>query len=173
MPGGPAAGATQYFFGPDSTMTTTPDRTLTLDDVRALFQRHDLRCTRQRELVYAALAESKAHPTAEDLHLAVHATDPGLSLATLYNTLEAFLACGLGRKLPAADGSGPCRYDADTAPHVHLATDDGRVLDVPPDLSERLLACVSPELIGEIESRMGVRVRRLNVQVVAHAPREA
>jgi len=143
--------------------------TPTTTEIRDSFHRHDLRCTRQRELVFGALAASTAHPTAEELYLAVRAQDPGLSLATVYNTLEAIVSCGMGRKISTA-GSGPCRYDADISPHVHLATGDGRVVDVPDDLSARLLAGLCPKVVHELEQRLGVSVSWLNLQVVVQGP---
>ena len=138
-----------------------------MQTVRELFARHGLRCTKQREQVYEALAATKLHPTAEELFHAVRALEPGLSLATVYNCLEAFLQCGLARRLACPSGSGPCRYDADISDHVHLATADGGLVDVPPDLSERLLSYLSPEAVAELEHRMGVRVSGVSIQVVA------
>jgi Fur family peroxide stress response transcriptional regulator len=137
----------------------------TLDEIRDLFQQRQLRCTRQREVVYAALAGTTAHPTAEELHGLVASVEPGLSLATVYNTLEALTECGLARRLPG--GAGCCRFDAVTAPHVHVTTRDGRLIDAPADLSQRLLGGLSPELLKELELRMGVSIDHLNVQIVA------
>lgn len=137
----------------------------TAQQIREMFQRSDLRCTRQRELVYGALCEMMTHPTAEELFARVH--DEGLSLATVYNTLEAMTAAGLCSRIPCPTGAGACRYDAVTRPHAHVTTPEGRVLDLPADLSERLMAGVPPDLVAEIERRMGVRVDRVNVQVVA------
>jgi Fe2+ or Zn2+ uptake regulation protein len=138
-------------------------------NVRAIFDKHDLRCTRQREQVYLALMNTDAHPTAEELFQLVGAAsegeDAGLSLATVYNALEAFMGCGLVRRIPCPSGSGACRFDADTTDHVHMATQDGKLLDVPEDLSERLLANLPPELLAELERRMGVRVRGVSLQV--------
>ncbi|MEC9373006.1 MAG: transcriptional repressor, partial [Planctomycetota bacterium] len=71
---------------------------------RTLFARHGLRCTRQRLDVYTALAAAKDHPTAEDLYFRVRAEQPGLSLSTVYNTLETFCRHGLCRRLPTAEG---------------------------------------------------------------------
>jgi Fur family transcriptional regulator, iron response regulator len=140
-------------------------------NVRAIFDEHQLRCTRQREQVYLALMSTNAHPTAEELFQLVAAAsegeDAGLSLATVYNALEAFTACGLVRRIPCPSGSGACRFDADTSDHVHVATEDGRLVDVPPDLSERLLATLPPEVLAELERRMGVRVRGVSLQVAA------
>lgn len=143
------------------------------EHVRDLFRQCDLRCTRQRELLYAALAASKAHPTAEELYHTIQGCDPGLSLATVYNTLEAFIQNGITRRIPGIEG-GPCRYDADTTQHVHAVTRDGAVRDVPTDLSARLLEGLSPDVLREIESRMGVSIARLNVQIeVAPDPQAA
>jgi Fe2+ or Zn2+ uptake regulation protein len=142
-----------------------------MSSLREIFDQHGLRCTRQREQIYLALASTCSHPSAEELFQMVSATgcsgdEPGLSLATVYNALEAFTACGLVRRIPCPTGSGACRYDADTSDHVHLATEDGRVLDVPPDLSRKLLANVPAAVLQELEARMGVRVRNVSVQVV-------
>jgi Fe2+ or Zn2+ uptake regulation protein len=131
---------------------------------RQIFDAHALRCTRQREVIYSALAASTAHPTAEDLFSLVRAAEPGISLATVYNTLEALTECGLARRIPCPSGSGACRYDADMTEHAHIATHDGRVMDVPQDLNQRVLDALPTSLVDEIEKRTGVRVRAVNVQ---------
>ncbi len=135
--------------------------------IRELFERHALRCTRQREQIYEALACTKSHPTADELFQAVRASEPGLSLATIYNTLDAFTECGLVRRLPCPSGSGPCRYDADVSDHVHMALRDGRLVDLPHDLSGQLLASVPAGVLKELERRFGVHVAGLNMQVLA------
>lgn len=132
---------------------------------RSLFRRYGLRHTRQRELVYAALASTMTHPTADELYQKVHAKDSGLSLATVYNTLDALVECGLCRRMPTSQGAGPCRFDADISAHVHVATADGRVVDVPVDLSRRLLAGLDRGVVAEIESRLGVPLGEISVQV--------
>jgi len=136
-----------------------------MDQVRALFHKNDLRCTRQRELVFSALASTTAHPTAEELYHAVRGIDAGLSLATVYNTLEALVERGLSRRI--SNGSGPCHYDADMQPHVHVSLRDGAVRDVPDDLSEKLLAGLTPEVMKELEQRMGVKIASIGMQIAA------
>ncbi|HEY3418206.1 MAG TPA: transcriptional repressor [Armatimonadota bacterium] len=87
------------------------------------------RMTRQRAAVYTALRGTRAHPTADELFLLVRADLPGISLATVYNTLEALVACGLALKLA---GEGPARYDADCSLHGHARCRRcGRVADLP------------------------------------------
>ena len=137
--------------------------------IRALFERHGLRCTRQRQVLYEALAAEKCHPTADELFQNVRASEEGLSLATVYNTLEAFTQVGLVRRIPCASGTGPCRFDADTTEHVHLATADGKIVDLPHDLSQKLLAGIPSSARADVETRLGVQVRGLTVQVVGGA----
>lgn len=140
-------------------------------DVRSLFSRHGLRCTRQRENLYKALASVKSHPTAEELFQMVSPTlGDGLSLATVYNTLEAFTERGLCRRIPCPGGA--CRYDAQMHDHVHVTTTDGRIFDVPEDLSRALLAGVPSATLREVERRLGIRVSGLSVQVVARGPHD-
>ena len=139
--------------------------------MREVFERHGLRCTRQREQIYSALACTEDHPTVDELFTRVRECEPGLSLATVYNTLEAFTECGLVRRIPSQAGAGPARYDADTSEHVHLTTTDGRVVDVPDDLSSRFLEAMPAPVLAELERRLGVRIGSVNVQLVAELRR--
>jgi Fe2+ or Zn2+ uptake regulation protein len=134
--------------------------------VREALERCGLRCTRQRELIYAALLCTRGHPTAEEILSLVRAEDSGLSLATVYNTLDALTECRLVQRIPCPSGHGPCRFDAITSNHVHVALDD-RVIDLPEDLSVRLLAHVPAALLRELEERLGVRVAGVRIQITA------
>lgn len=136
-----------------------------MDDIRQAFRDAGLRHTRQREAVYAALAATDAHPTAEELHELVKLDEPGLSLATIYNSLEALSDAGLCRKLPC--NGGPTRFDADLSDHVHVVLPDGRVLDLPPELAREILAAVPAGLKSSLETRTGVSMCGLGVQLVA------
>jgi Fur family peroxide stress response transcriptional regulator len=139
--------------------------------VREVFERHGLRCTRQRERIFDALACTTSHPTAEELFQAVHDGEPGLSLATVYNTLEAFTECGLVRRIPSPGGA--CRYDADTSDHVHVTTPDGRVMDLPEDLSAQLIEALPAQVLADLEKRLGVKVGQVNIQIVSEARQRA
>lgn len=138
---------------------------MTPDSFRSLCTSRGLRCTRQRHAVYAALCASKSHPTADELFRAVRADLPGVSLATIYNTLETFTLAGLCRRLPSAP-SGPQgnRYDADTFEHAHVMTADGRILDLPEDLSRRLIALIPDDLIAQVRLLAGVQSTRISLQ---------
>jgi len=139
---------------------------------KELFQRHHLRCTQQRLAIYEALKESQSHPTADALFNMVKPRTQRLSLATVYNTLEALCEAGLVRKLPTTNGC--CRYDADITPHLHLrCTDTGEIRDVPDDLSRELMDQLPQEVLKSIERTMGVKIDRVNVQIMARCPRRA
>jgi len=136
-----------------------------MEDVRAKFTKSGLRCTRQRLAIYRALCSTKSHPTADELHHMVAKPDLHVSLATVYNALEAFAAAGLCKKLPTISGS--VRYDADMSEHLHFRSDaDGRIRDVPPQLGERLLRNMPEQILREIERELGVCVERIQIQLV-------
>jgi Fur family peroxide stress response transcriptional regulator len=75
------------------------------------------RYTEQRAAVFHFLAVSRSHPTAEDVFVGVREDVPGISLATVYKSLEAIVGCGLAHKLSFGDGSA--RYDGNPDPHYH------------------------------------------------------
>lgn len=124
-----------------------------------------MRPTRQRELIFSTLASTDTHPTAEELFAMVRESDPGLSLATVYNTLEALNQAGLCQKLPPIGHGSAWRYDADTSEHVHATMPDGRWVDLPHDLSDRLLASLDKDSLAAIETATGARVARIAVQL--------
>ena len=88
------------------------------------------RFTEQRAAVYRFLSGTTSHPTADDVFREVRAEVPGISLATVYKSLETLVNCGLAAKLTYGDGSA--RYDARMDQHHHarcLSCD--RVMDIP------------------------------------------
>ena len=134
-------------------------------DLKQLFIEKKLRCTKQRLEVYAALASTRCHPTAGELHRLVQSTSPGTSLATVYNTLEALCKVGLVQKIPTNNGC--CRYDADTREHLHVSVSEtGEVVDVPADLSTKLLDRIRLNVVSEIERELGLDVDGVNLQLV-------
>lgn len=138
---------------------------------RDLFHHRGLRCTRQRELLFDALRATTAHPTADELLSSLGGKSAEMSLATVYNTLDALEGAGLVRRLPSRRGNAPARFDADVSSHVHVSTADGRVIDLPHEISERIMAAVPSELLDEVEQLTGVRVSGLHVEVLGIAPR--
>ena len=135
------------------------------DELQRLFVRQGLRLTPQRSAVYGALASSSSHPTADDLYRQVSLAHKGISLATVYNTLEAFCRCGLAKKLPTESASS--RYEAATHNHLHLRdTRTGRVLDVPDDLSEAILDNLPRQAIDALQRRLHFKVKHIKIELI-------
>ncbi|MEO0963945.1 MAG: transcriptional repressor [Planctomycetota bacterium] len=129
-----------------------------------------LRGTRQRLAVYDALEAARSHPTADELHalLVEQEPDRAVSLATVYNTLEAFCRVGLAQKLPGRHGS--TRYDIPRNQHLHLKDRlTGDITDVPDHLSQAILSRLSPQALAEIERDLGFRIERIELNLVGQA----
>lgn len=148
---------------PASKSFATP---LSSEELKLTFAHHGLRMTRQREAVFQALNCTHSHPTAEELLGQVHKIDPEVSQATIYNTLEAFVGCGLARRIPSPNSGGACRYDADIAEHVHLILDDGRVMDVPMDLSQQLIDAIPQSVLDELARRTGIELSGIKIELM-------
>ncbi|MFV1987910.1 MAG: Fur family transcriptional regulator [Gemmatimonadota bacterium] len=87
------------------------------------------RFTVQRAAVYEVLSGTSMHPTADDVFTSVRGDVPDISLATVYKALEAFVSCGVARKLSL--GAGPARYDSRTDDHEHIrCLSCGQVQDI-------------------------------------------
>lgn len=136
-----------------------------------LFAKHGMRCTKQRVEVYRALLSHDGHPTADELRGWMSSGCGAgeacvedaccVSRATVYNALEALCVAGLCRRLPLPGGA--CRYDGDLSEHCHVVREDGAVVDVPCDVSERLLRALPAGEVKSIERAMGVRIERLSL----------
>jgi len=126
-----------------------------------------LRCTRQRQAVYDALASARNHPTADELHDALLSLDPDqpVSLATVYNALEAFCRAGLAQKLPGHHGS--TRYDIPRNQHLHTKDlDTGHIKDVPDHLSDSILKKLDPQTLATLEQQLGFTIDRIELNLV-------
>lgn len=89
-----------------------------------------LRSTRQREHVYRVLLQKRDHPAADEVFLRAKRGMPGISMATVYNCLDALVKCGLVR-LVVLD-RGATRYCPNMTEHCHYyCAECGAVFDVP------------------------------------------
>lgn len=130
-----------------------------------VFRRHGLRCTRQRAVIYDALRATQAHPTADELLGFVRSAEPGLSLATVYNTLEVLAEHGLVHRIASPRGNGPSRYDADLGRHLHVTLPDGRVLDLPDEIAESILDAIPADLSQRLSALLGEEVGPVHVEL--------
>ncbi len=92
-----------------------------------------MRMTPQRRAIFEQLSGNREHPTAEEIFRAVRRRHRGLSLATVYNTLETLAR--LGEVVRHGMGTGAERFDPETRPHHHFVCSGcGAVEDVFGDL---------------------------------------
>src|SRR3954467_1061913 len=97
-------------------------------DIRDTLRGHGLRATPQRLGVHGALHDPGRHATAEEVLDRVHGTVPGVSLPTVYATLELLADLGLALRVHAGRA---VRYDPRADAHHHLAcTACGSVTDL-------------------------------------------
>jgi Fe2+ or Zn2+ uptake regulation protein len=106
------------------------------------------------------------HPTAEEIHSAVKATIPHISLATVYKSVEALEACGVVTRLAGGAGSSSARFDARGDCHYHLrCLRSGEVEDLETPFDPDLVAKLDPELKAKLEAR-GFHVTGYRLEVV-------
>jgi Fur family peroxide stress response transcriptional regulator len=100
-----------------------------------------LRATPHRELVYRVLLARMDHPTAEELFARSKLELSGISLATVYNCLEALVNCGLVKQVQL--DRGPCRYCPNLHEHAHLHDESSGFItdiEIPPQIAAQLRA---------------------------------
>jgi len=99
-----------------------------------------LRPTAQRETVYQVLLSKRDHPTADEVFARVKDVMPTISLATVYNCLEALVHHELVRAVNFE--RLPTCYCPNLRPHAHFHDEAGSTLDIelPADMLEQLRA---------------------------------
>lgn len=91
-----------------------------------------LRFTAQRRHVYNILLDKRDHPSAEEVFMRAKQEMPDISMATVYNTLDALVQCGLVRQVKQERGA--TRYCSNMAQHHHFYCDEcGGTFDVGTD----------------------------------------
>ncbi len=104
-----------------------------------------LRNTPQREVVYSALLTKRDHPTADEVYARVRSDISSISLATVYNCLEALVQCHLVRAVNFE--RGPTRYCPNLAPHAHFhdeATGATFDIDLPSEILSKVTSILPP-----------------------------
>ena len=88
-----------------------------------------LRMTKQRKEVYGVLLDERDHPTAQDVFLRSKDRMPSISLATVYNCLEALVGHSLVKQVNF--DRSPSRYCPNLEEHVHFQDETtGEIHDV-------------------------------------------
>jgi Fur family peroxide stress response transcriptional regulator len=84
----------------------------------AVLHRKGFRATSQRMAIFRYTLGSRDHPTAQIIFKEVKRTQPGVSLATVYNTLKVLRELNLIHELASATGKK--RYDSYLRPHLNF-----------------------------------------------------
>ena len=116
-----------------------------------------LRPTRPRLRLLRLLIEAgERHFTPDDLMAEARAARLGLSLATIYNSLNRFAEAGLLRRI--AVGPGKVFFDNDTSHHHHVYFEDRDELRSVPVRQDGLVD-LPDDLVGISAERLDVVVR--------------
>lgn len=122
----------------------------------------DLKLTAQRSALCEVLARAESHPTAHEVFEEARRVQPGISLATVYNTLKVLQSLGLITEAGGA-GDASLHYELNPEPHLNLVClSCGRIQDLPPDQAvEGLLRSVR---------RGGYEIMGSSLVVYGHCP---
>lgn len=126
------------------------------EEIADTIRESGFRATPQRIAIYEALWNAGSHPSVADIHDYAVKTDPSISLATVYKTLQLFSEIGLVREMGFRDGS--TRYDPDTDFHINLVCNKcGRIED---------FDCISVEKIApNLDKEAGFEVHSYSFEV--------
>ena len=86
--------------------------------INARLAMRGLRSTPQRQHVYEVLAGGRDHPTAEEVFLRAKKGMPEISMATVYNCLDALVRCGLAKQVNVDRSAS--RYCPNMNEHNHF-----------------------------------------------------
>lgn len=88
-----------------------------------------LRFTTQRRMVYSVLMDERDHPTAEMVFLRAKKQNPDISMATVYNCLDALVKCGMVTQVNLHRTAS--RYCPNMQEHCHFyCSECGTVHDI-------------------------------------------
>lgn len=111
------------------------------DELISALRSTGYRITPQRVEICRALAESRVHPTPQAIYQQVSEKYPGLSQATVYNTLTVLR--DLGEVVEVGLGQDRTHYEPDPSPHVNLICLRCGTIE---DLENQAVAALSAQL---------------------------
>src|SRR2546427_11376905 len=109
-------------------MRVAPNKKLD-ESLNARLATKGFRFTPQRQQVYTVLLHKRDHPTAEEVFIRAKHDRPEISMATVYNCLDALVKCGLVRQVTLDRGAA--RFCPNMNEHCHFYCDAcGGVYDI-------------------------------------------
>lgn len=109
---------------------SVPKQNTFSDRLNARLTTGGFRFTPQRQHVYSVLLRKRDHPTAEEVFIRAKQDLPQISMATVYNCLDALVKCGLVRQVTLERGAA--RFCPNMQEHCHFYCDGCEsVFDIP------------------------------------------
>src|SRR5215471_941336 len=102
-------------------MRAAPKRELKTQSLNERLVTSGFRFTPQREHVYSVLLAKRDHPTAEQVFIRAKHEMPEISMATVYNCLDALVKCGLVRQVTLDRGA--THFCPNMTEHCHFYCD--------------------------------------------------
>lgn len=107
--------------------TITPDIGRTYE---RMLRASGISVTKPRLAIMQYLMQNHVHPTAEVIYTEISKSNPGMSRATIYNTVNKLAECGVLTTLTIDEKTQ--HFDINTTPHGHLhCTTCGKIYDLP------------------------------------------
>ncbi len=108
---------------------SSPDHAKIDDRFNERLATSGFRFTPQRQHVYNVLLQKRDHPTVEDVFLRAKQGMPDISMATVYNCLDALVQCDLVRQVNLERAA--TRYCPNMKEHFHFYCDEcGGIFDI-------------------------------------------
>lgn len=117
-----------------------------MKEIAQILREKGLKVTPQRIAVYNMLMNTYEHPNAEMIYKTLEPTNPTMSLATVYKTLDFFKQLGLVQELNVGEPSS--RYDAVVQCHPHTVC---KVCGKVEDLHMEQLTEVAKKLVPDLD----------------------
>ena len=117
-----------------------------MKEIAQILREKGLKVTPQRIAVYNMLMNTYEHPNAEMIYKTLEPTNPTMSLATVYKTLDFFKQLGLVQELNVGEPSS--RYDAVVQSHPHTVC---KVCGKVEDLHMEQLTEVAKKLVPDLD----------------------
>lgn len=107
-------------------------------------EQHNLKHTKQRDVILDNFLELSGHITSEELHQRIRETEPSIGFTTVYRTLKLLVEAGLAQERHFDDGI--TRYEIEHEHHDHLVcTLCGRIVEFECQMIEKTQTEIATE----------------------------
>jgi Fur family ferric uptake transcriptional regulator len=99
-------------------------------------EEHNLKHTKQRDLILEAFLQAKRHATSDEIYQTVRAENPNIGYTTVYRTMKLLCDAGLAEEHHFDDGV--TRYEIEQEHHDHLVClRCGKIIEFESDVIEQ------------------------------------